>query len=492
LIDEAGYEDLLIAGGTLGSWSLEFAYDKVSRLTNAKVSTSRLSTGSLVQQDYAYDAFGNMQEIIGSPGRATPTSSSTNRLTGAVTYSDAGNLTSWNGNDYEYDAFHMMTQLTSGAENYLYVYTADDERIWQFRVRGTGPAHRYTLRDLSGLVLREYSSESDFWAIKRDYVYRGGQLLAAETPDGRRHFHLDHLGTPRLITAPNGSRVAYHVYFPFGEEATEPLQDQERMKFTGHERDLANLSGTGDDLDYMHARFCSPVTGRFMSVDPVLQLDRAPRMPQLWNRYTYAVGNPLKYVDPTGEAVSIRINFKGDDWTAELKEAVIAKVQQFWEGLDVGDVFVFDGSQGRHGNFFGGGRATITADSGAKGRSNSRTVRAGEFLGAPGLLQDEQLNAVANAINHEVFTHQFRINDRLGAQDFYVFSRHLERGVEPEIKSRYGTVLDSHAWNDPLTRGAFVNGPVSVHGGDAAEAQQLLRPIFQAPPRGLLFPILGF
>ena len=56
------------------------------------------------------------------------------------------------------------------------------------------------------------------------------------------------------------------------------------MKFTGHERDLASPAGAEDDLDYMHARHCSPVTGRFLSVDAV---DGDPGFPQSWNRYAY-------------------------------------------------------------------------------------------------------------------------------------------------------------------------------------------------------------
>src|ERR1700730_17345051 len=69
------------------------------------------------------------------------------------------------------------------------------------------------------------------------------------------------------------------------------------MKFTGHERDLGNPSSDQDDLDYMHARNYSALTGRFLSVDRAG--GRAQR-PQSWNRYAYARGNPLAYVDPTG------------------------------------------------------------------------------------------------------------------------------------------------------------------------------------------------
>jgi RHS repeat-associated protein len=134
------------------------------------------------------------------------------------------------------------------------------------------------------------------WTIERDYIYAGGRLLAAETRDGVRHFHLDHLGTPRLITDGAGAQAAFHAYYPFGEEATEP-QDAERLKFTGHERDLNDPNGAGDDLDYMHARFYNPLLGRFLSVDSVL--GRLAR-PQSWNRYAYVLNRPTVAVDPDG------------------------------------------------------------------------------------------------------------------------------------------------------------------------------------------------
>jgi RHS repeat-associated protein len=54
---------------------------------------------------------------------------------------------------------------------------------------------------------------------------------------------------------------------------------------------------TGDDLDYMHARFCSPLTGRFVSVDP---MGGDPFEPQSWNGYSYVMNRPLNYRDPEG------------------------------------------------------------------------------------------------------------------------------------------------------------------------------------------------
>jgi hypothetical protein len=53
----------------------------------------------------------------------------------------------------------------------------------------------------------------------------------------------------------------------------------------------------------MHARHCSPITGRFLSVDPV---DSAkPAAPQTWNKFAYAANNPMKFVDPDGKELRL-------------------------------------------------------------------------------------------------------------------------------------------------------------------------------------------
>jgi RHS repeat-associated protein len=109
------------------------------------------------------------------------------------------------------------------------------------------------------------------------------------------HFHLDHLGSPRQVTDEFGAQAAFHTYYPFGEEATDPSQDDVELKFTGHERD-ENGGGAGV-LDYMHARYCSPTIGRLFTTDPIPG-DR--RRPQSWNLYGYVENNPVSYTDPTG------------------------------------------------------------------------------------------------------------------------------------------------------------------------------------------------
>ncbi len=61
--------------------------------------------------------------------------------------------------------------------------------------------------------------------------------------------------------------------------------------FTGHE----HLDGFG--LINMNGRVYDPLLARFLSPDPIIQ---AASYGQNYNRYSYCLNNPLKYVDPSG------------------------------------------------------------------------------------------------------------------------------------------------------------------------------------------------
>jgi RHS repeat-associated protein len=139
------------------------------------------------------------------------------------------------------------------------------------------------------------------------YVYDAFGQLAAEyggtsSLTGTRYLTADPLGSTRLVTDAAGGSQQCSDYFPFGEElaagtgsrpacyngAIEPTQ-----KFTGKERD----GETG--LDYFGARYMSAAQGRFTTPDPLMASAKASN-PQTWNRYAYALNNPLKFVDPDG------------------------------------------------------------------------------------------------------------------------------------------------------------------------------------------------
>jgi hypothetical protein len=87
----------------------------------------------------------------------------------------------------------------------------------------------------------------------------------------------------------------------------------------------------------MHARYFNPNFARFLSVDPYLDAESALSQPQRWNRYGYAVNNPINKVDPDGRdaiaykhkngdiTVTIPVHFTGQDATPSNIKAILAK-----------------------------------------------------------------------------------------------------------------------------------------------------------------------
>lgn len=306
-----------------------YYYDSAGRLIRfaRKANTTAVA---VLEEKYEYDAYGNVTKLVrGSAVDTIVVDAGTNRL-GNATYDAAGNLATYDGVAYHFDAVGTLTRKSGTWGSAFYIYTADDERIG---IEGPEGSWRYTIRDIDHKVLREWSAQSWNGSLgwMEDYLYRDGKLAAAVRPDtqgGTRHFHLDHLHTPRLITGPQGQQYASHDYFPFGREITNPEQETiqhgfdtpEPMKFTGQERDFAGSFGSAP-VDYMHARYYLPHSGRFSSVDPVLGLKKAMRNPQAWNRYAYVGNNPLKFTDPTGREAELPSNCANtDNPCQELKD----------------------------------------------------------------------------------------------------------------------------------------------------------------------------
>jgi RHS repeat-associated protein len=301
-----------------------YAYDELSRLKRADTMTSPTTH----TETFTYDVYGNLTgHVDGSSTTSTPVESpNTNRLAWSAahpyTYDVAGNLTADYNATYAYDPVGMLREkdYTNEVAEY-YIYTASDERIGVKYGTSSGSPTIWSIRDFSGNVLRQYEghdqSSQMAWTWVEDYVYRDGQLLAAErVPEegGRRHFHLDHLGSPRLVTGQDSKEMSEHDYKPFGlelnyQETAGGFDREDPKRFTGHERDYAapgESPASTAYLDYMHARYYSPNVGRFLSLDPSVSSGR-PTIPQSWNRYTYARNAPVTMLDPNGKETIVFI-----------------------------------------------------------------------------------------------------------------------------------------------------------------------------------------
>jgi RHS repeat-associated protein len=155
------------------------------------------------------------------------------------------------------------------------------------------------------------------------------------SPTTTYHYHLDHLGTPRLVTKEFGVLVGQHTYYPFGAEMnlTPTESATELMKFTGHERDI--VAATNGSVDYMHARYYNGNLGRFLSVDPTWSSADLGQ-PQSWNRYAYVENNPVGKVDPDGRCgwgvLLGPIGCVGEDYIRERGPQVIEAAKGMGRG----------------------------------------------------------------------------------------------------------------------------------------------------------------
>jgi RHS repeat-associated protein len=210
------------------------------------------------------------------------TANTNNQLSGS-TYDAAGNITNdGNGNQPTYDDEDRI--VTDAGVTYS--YDADGMRI----EKSSGTKYWY---GSGGEILAETSLAG---TINEEYIYFAGQRIArVDRPSGTVHYYFsNHIGSHTMITSATGACEQDIDYFPYGGVVTDHCPNvSQRYKFTGKERD----SESG--LDNFGARYNASSMGRFMTPDPSnLSVDFW--LPQTWNRYAYALNNPLAVVDRNG------------------------------------------------------------------------------------------------------------------------------------------------------------------------------------------------
>jgi RHS repeat-associated protein len=291
-----------------------YEYDEQNRLKWAREASNQIESW---KQIYEYDAFGNRTFAAGTtmpaltvdaagglqpdPLNNPAISPETNqfRANQGYTFDPAGNLKTKPGYAYSYDAENRMISADDGQAGGLSAYSYDGEGKRVRKVTASGTTTTLFIYDAFGKIVAEYATQPS-------------------QQSGTKYLTADHLGSPRVVSDAAGNVQARHDYLPFGEEIGEGVggrtalqgyvSDTVRQKFTGYERDAE----TG--LDYAQARYYNAAHGRFTSPDPLLASARRAS-PKTWNRYAYALNNPLRFVDPDGLiAVAISLeNLEGQE-----------------------------------------------------------------------------------------------------------------------------------------------------------------------------------
>lgn len=138
-----------------------------------------------------------------------------------------------------------------------------------------------------GALLGEYTVSGGSPVWRRDVIYLGGRAIAEADAAGIHELHVDHLGTPRVITnRGTGMIEGRQAYASYGEKILTdgyvPLTG-----YTGH------LQGDPTGLIYMRGRFYSPAWHVFVNSDQGVD-------PNSWNQNNYAGGSPIMNADPSG------------------------------------------------------------------------------------------------------------------------------------------------------------------------------------------------
>lgn len=113
------------------------------------------------------------------------------------------------------------------------------------------------------------------------------------------YYHNDALGSPVAATDDFGNLMWRENYAPFGEKIDDPNEaGGDHMGYTGKSDE--KITG----FTYMNARYYDPIVGRFMAVDGVNFIIGGR---QYFNRYSYAINNPYKYTDPSGNNLALKV-----------------------------------------------------------------------------------------------------------------------------------------------------------------------------------------
>jgi RHS repeat-associated protein len=289
-----------------------FDYDHLRRLTEAwtpasgdcaAAPTTALGGPAPYWHSWQFDLLGNRtREVVhSSSGDSTttynyPASGSTSVRPHAVT-----SISGARSGSYTYDATgNMITRPTPSAGTQT--LTWDPEGHLETATDATGQTryiydadgNRLIRRDPTGRTLYlpgqeiRYSNSTGTTSCTRYYSF-AGSMVASRTADGLTWLGADHQGTALVAIQAGSQQATVRRQTPYGAPRGSVVSWPNDKGFVG-----GTIDNTG--LTHLGAREYDPTLGRFISLDPVMDL----LDPQQINGYVYSNNNPVTLSDPSG------------------------------------------------------------------------------------------------------------------------------------------------------------------------------------------------
>ena len=282
-----------------------YTYDNLSRVTARTV--KKLSDNSVVSTEtFSYDAAGNVT--------SAPDSS--------FQYDTNNRLISFNGNTVSYDldgnmlsngtltcTYDSANRLVS-AGGHTYTYNAEDVRIRNLCADENTTYTYDTNCRLSKLLCKTADG------VVTKYVYGLG-LIGEEVNNSFKTYHFDFRGSTIAITDASGNITDTFAYDTYGKLISRTGTSKIIFGYNGRDGVVTDDNG----LIYMRARYYSPEMKRFINADIIPgEISDAITL----NRFAYANGNPVSFVDPFGlSAERDVISEETNSWyTGEISGAI--------------------------------------------------------------------------------------------------------------------------------------------------------------------------
>ena len=284
-----------------------YTYDNLNRVTARTV--KNLSDNAVIStESFTYDAAGNITDAPDSCFQYD----TNNRLVvfngSTVSYDLDGNMLSNGVQSFTYDSANRLIT----ADGHTYTYNAEDVRIRNL-CEDEDTTYTYdTNCKLSKLLCKTTNS------VTTKYVYGRG-LIGEEVGNTFKTYHFDCRGSTVAITDASGNITDTFAYDTYGKQIARTGTSNVIFGYNGRDGVITDDNG----LIYMRARYYSPEMKRFINADIVAgQLSNAVTL----NRFAYANGNPVSFVDPFGLSVLSWLKEKGrqvkDAWNTYVAEPV--------------------------------------------------------------------------------------------------------------------------------------------------------------------------